>query len=468
MFEITHHGAVSGVTGSCHQLTLSTGEALLVDCGLFQGAETRNSELGTNAIDFDWKPVKALVVTHCHIDHVGRIPWLLAAGYKGPIYATRATALLLPMVIEDAVKVGVTQDADIIRMVLQRLRQQLVPLDYKQWLVLPGFPDVRLRFQVAGHILGSAYVELDIGQKAQNERKKIVFSGDLGAPWSPLLPAPRSPWGCNTLVIESTYGDRCHDGRKQRRQRLESVLKKALADGGAVLIPAFSIGRTQELLYELEDIFFQANRADAGIGVSLFQAVDVIVDSPLAAEFTACYRELADLWDAEARQRLAQGRHPLAFEKMLTIDRHEQHLDMVQYLKRSGRPAIVLAAGGMCAGGRIVNYLKALLPDPRTNVLFVGYQAAGTPGRVIQEWGPKGGYVDLDGERVQIRAGIETLSGYSAHADQKDLLRFVKGMRKRPAEIRVVHGDMEARQVLARELRRICPQARVLIPVADY
>ncbi|MCY0966957.1 MBL fold metallo-hydrolase [Oceanospirillaceae bacterium G-43] len=467
MFEITHHGAISGVTGSCHQLTLSSGEALLVDCGLFQGAETRNSEHGSNTIDFDWRPVKALIVTHCHIDHVGRIPWLLAAGYKGPIYATRATAYLLPLVIEDAVKVGVTQDADIINMVLQRLRQQLVPLDYKQWLVLPGFPDVRLRFQVAGHILGSAYVELDIGSANSPLRKKVVFSGDLGAPWSPLLPAPRSPWGCDTLVIESTYGDRCHDGRKQRRQRLESVLKKALSDGGAVLIPAFSIGRTQELLYELEDIFFQANRSDADSGVSLFQAVDVIVDSPLATEFTDCYRELADLWDAEARQRLARGRHPLKFDKMLTINHHEQHLDMVQYLKRSGRPAIVLAAGGMCSGGRIVNYLKALLPDSRTNVLFVGYQAVGTPGRAIQDWGPEGGYVDLDGERTVIRAGIETLGGYSAHADQKDLVRFVRGMRKHPAEIRIVHGDTAARKALARELENLCPQATVLIPTAN-
>lgn len=465
MFEITHHGAVSGVTGSCHQLTLSTGEALLVDCGLFQGAENSERESGSQAINFDWRPVRALIVTHCHIDHVGRIPWLLAAGYKGPIYASAATAHLLPLVIEDAVRVGVTRDNDIINMVLQRLRQQLVPVEYNQWLPLADMPNVRMRLQVAGHILGSAYVELDIGAASRvKDRHRVVFSGDLGAPWSPLLPAPKSPWACDTLVIESTYGDRCHEGRRNRRQRLEAILRKALADQGTVLIPAFSVGRTQELLYELEDIFHRT----AADGDDLFGRVDVIVDSPLAADFTRHYQELATLWDAEARQRLAQGRHPLAFSKMLTVDTHEQHLDMVQYLKRSGRAAIVLAASGMCAGGRIVNYLKALLPDTRTDVLFVGYQAQGTPGRDIQEWGPKGGYVLLDGEKITIRAGVDTLSGYSAHADQKDLLRFVRGMKRRPAVIRIVHGDRMARQALAVRLREICPQADILIPGPDF
>jgi metallo-beta-lactamase family protein len=464
MFEITHHGAVTGVTGSCHQLTLDNGSALLVDCGLFQGAENTLHDSGSREIDFDLAPIRVLIVTHCHIDHVGRIPWLLAAGFKGPIYATEATARLLPLVIEDAVKIGVTRDADIIQMVLLRLSRQLVPVPYRQWHELHGLPEVKLRFQVAGHILGSAYVELDIGtEKRASKRQRVVFSGDLGAPWSPLLPSPRSPWRCDTLVIESTYGDRRHEGRKERRKQLECILRQALDDGGSVLIPAFSVGRTQELLYELEDIFYRGSAS----GDSFFDSLDVIVDSPLASEFTRHYRELADLWDAEARFRMRQGRHPLAFEQMLTINSHEDHLRLVEYLRTSGRPAIVLAASGMCSGGRILDYLKALLPDNRTNVLFVGYQASGTTGADIQHWGSKGGYVMLDGEKIDIAAKIHTLSGYSAHADQKDLVRFVSGMRQRPQFIRIVHGDIEARSALAECLRRLLPEASVQIPVPD-
>ncbi|WP_370693671.1 MBL fold metallo-hydrolase RNA specificity domain-containing protein [Oceanobacter sp. 3_MG-2023] len=177
-----------------------------------------------------------------------------------------------------------------------------------------------------------------------------------------------------------------------------------------------------------------------------------------SAEFTRQYRRLSRLWDAEAR-----GRHPLSFEQLLTINSHEEHLQTVDYLRRTGRPAIVIAASGMCAGGRIVNYLKALLPDKRTDVLFVGYQAKGTPGRDIQYWGPEGGYVVLDGDRVTIRANIQTLSGYSAHADQPDLINFVRRMRYPSLDIRIVHGDSAAKQALKSRLQTMLPDARVVI-----
>lgn len=207
----------------------------------------------------------------------------------------------------------------------------MVPVPYRQWHEVRELPGVKLRFLVAGHILGSAYAELDIGtEKRADQRHRVVFSGDLGAPWSPLLPSPRSPWRCDTLVIESTYGDRCHAGRKERRKQLERVLRQALDDGGSVLIPAFSVGRTQELLYELEDIFYRNSTS----GDSFFDSLDVIVDSPLTSEFTRHYQELVDLWDAEARFRLGQGRHPLAFEQMLTINSHEDHLRLVESLTK--------------------------------------------------------------------------------------------------------------------------------------
>lgn len=470
MFEILHHGAVNGVTGSCHQLKLASGVSVLVDCGLFQGAESLDRESGNEdfnrkQIDFPLHDIQALVVTHCHIDHVGRIPYLLAAGFNGPIYATEATAHLLPLVIEDAIKVGVSRDERLIRSVLQKLQSLLVPVPYKQWFSVAGIAGIKAKFHCAGHILGSAYVEFELAGTADMPGKhKVVFSGDLGAPYSPLLPAPKSPYRADTLIIESTYGDRVHESRRQRRAQLQRVIEKCFKNGGSVLIPAFSIGRTQELLYELEEIIYRVEQARSrGTSHNVWEHLDIIVDSPLAADFTASYRALKHLWDAEARNKVKAGRHPLAFEQLLTINSHADHLNTVEYLRRTGRPAIVIAASGMCTGSRIQNYLKALLPDPRTDVLFVGYQARGTPGRDIQTYGPRGGYVVLDGQRVDIKAGVYTLSGYSAHADQRDLLNFVRRMRHKPKHIRIVHGDDDAKRELQRQYQEMLPDADVVI-----
>jgi metallo-beta-lactamase family protein len=304
---------------------------------------------------------------------------------------------------------------------------------------------------VAGHILGSAYIEFDVAAT------RVLFSGDLGAPYTPLLQAPKSPYKADILVLESTYGDQDHLGRRTRRMQLKQTVEKALRDGGTILIPAFSMGRTQELLYELEQIIHRS-------GLPLWEQLDVVVDSPLAAKFNRHYRSLSALWDKEARQRKEEGRHPLAFDHLITVESHADHLRLVQHLQRSGRAAIVIAASGMCSGGRIVNYLKALLPDKRTDLLFVGYQAVGTPGRDIQRYGPRGGYVLLDNERIDINAAVHTLGGYSAHADQKNLVDFVKRMRHKPKQIRIVHGDLSAKRVLQKLLQALVPDAEVLIP----
>ena len=508
LFEILHHGAVNGVTGSCHQLKLagkhSGSYSVLIDCGLFQGDEKAGSialdddtsELAQKQIDFSLEGVTALVVTHCHIDHVGRIPYLLAAGFDGPIYATQATAHLLPLVIEDALKVGVTRNQRLIRSVLNKLKALIKPMPYDHWFDLDGMPNIKARFQVAGHILGSAYVEFDILNIHENINAgshRVVFSGDLGAPHSPLLSAPKSPSRADTLVIESTYGDKQHESREHRRQRLKIAIERSFEDGGTVLIPAFSIGRTQELLYEIEEIIhviessknLSGNHANANLSDSasvdgsgnnanatVWDHLDIIVDSPLAAKFTQSYRALKSLWDAEAREKVSSGRHPLAFESMLTIDSHQSHLDTVEYLRKTGRPAVVIAASGMCAGGRMQNYLKALLPDKRTDVIFVGYQAKGTPGRDIQRYGANvagkpNGYVVLDGERITINAQVHTLSGYSAHADQQDLLNFATGINQAPQHIRIVHGDDQAKQALQDLYREHLPGCDVLIGVGE-
>lgn len=529
--NIQHHGAVNGVTGSCHQLHINTQNSILIDCGLFQGAEKDDNTNTTNTtnnhvpneaqltIDFNINTVRALIITHCHIDHVGRIPYLLAAGFRGPIYATTATAQLLPLVIEDALKVGVTRNKSIIDACLKRLKNQLIPINYKQWQSIDlantstktNKTTAKIKFQMAGHILGSAYIEVDIENPVEDTKNnstnpsssknsttahrpknhpkhrpkhRIVFSGDLGAPYAPLLPAPKSPYRADTLIIESTYGDKNHQNRKQRTQQLQHIIEKAVTDNGVVLIPAFSIGRTQELLYELESIIHQQHqqqnnhrKATASTTASMWQNIDIIVDSPMAAKFTQQYRQCKNLWDNEAKRKLNAGRHPLNFEQLYTVNSHQEHTDTIAYLAKgrnftNAKPAIVIAASGMCSGGRIVNYLKQFLTNKTTDILFVGYQAHGTLGRSIQQYGPtisepnKQGYVYIDDTKINIKAMVHTISGYSAHADQKGLINFVKRMRHQPQHIKIVHGDNSAKKALATKYQQLLPNAKIDIPTS--
>ncbi len=476
--DILHHGAKDGVTGSCHQLLMDAQHSLLIDCGLFQGAETSGegkSAADRLAIEFSLDTIKALVATHVHIDHVGRIPYLLAAGFKGPILCSEPSAKLLPIVFEDAFKLGFSRDQKQVERYIKLIEQRIIALPYKTWFILHETEQLicRVRLQRAGHILGSAYVEIDLHYPETGKKKRIVFSGDLGAPHASLLPAPKPPQRADILVIESTYGDRLHESRKTRRQRLERIVEQALADNGTVLIPAFSIGRTQELLYELEDIIHRKKLnavskqqgsktafspplppgeglGAPGVGVRVgvdngrkgslqnptsvatnWPTLPIILDSPLASRFTQVYRDLKPFWDNEALQRVKRGRNPLSFEQLLTVDSRQAHLAMVRHLAATARPAIVIAGSGMCSSGRIVNYLKAMLHDPRHDVLFVGYQAQSTAGSAIQMYGPRGGYVELDGERYKIGAKINIIGGYSAHADQKRLA----GIRDRYARL---------------------------------
>ncbi|WP_298433244.1 MBL fold metallo-hydrolase [Geobacter sp.] len=468
--NIIHHGGRFGVTGSCHELQLTPSSSLLVDCGLFQGAEAASDKerRGGFAIDFPLENLQGVVLTHVHVDHCGRLPFLIGAGYRGPIYCTEATALLLPLVLEDALKLGVTRDEALVQRVVAGIDKRLVPLPYGEWRELGTWDGVtaRIRLQPAGHILGSAVVEVEasgardsgLGGGEGGTRGsglegtcRVVFSGDLGAPDTPLLPDPAVPERADILVLESTYGDRLHEERKDRTERLRQIIVRALKNRGALLIPAFSIGRTQELLYELEEIIALHRSEEATAGLP-WDDLEVVVDSPMARRVTEVYRELQPLWDAEAKQVVAAGRHPLSFEQMTVIDSHEEHLQTVAYLKKTARPCIVIAAGGMCAGGRIVNYLKALLGDERTDLLFVGYQASGTPGREIREQGTGGG-VELEGKGYRIRAGIHAIGGYSAHADRRNLVDFVKAIPLKPRLVRLVHGEEDARRALAAKLR---------------
>jgi metallo-beta-lactamase family protein len=451
--KVLFHGAVTGVTGSCHELRVANDFAILIDCGLFQGSEGQEHE-----IEFPVAHIAALIVTHVHIDHVGRIPYLLAAGFSGPIYCSEASAKLLLLVLEDALEVGFTRNRRLIERFIARIERQLVAVTYGKWQSIDGgASSLRFKLKPAGHILGSSYVECDV------QGRRFVFSGDLGAPYAPLLSAPRSPYRADVLVLESTYGDRLHQGRKSRKEKLRQIILRALSNRGAILIPAFSIGRTQELLYELESLIYH-HRNEMVAGDLSWDDLEIILDSPLAARFTEVYKQLEGFWDAEAGCRITHGRRPLSFAQLTTIDSHDEHLHAVKYVRKKARPCIVLAAGGMCAGGRIVDWLKALLGDEHTDVVFVGYQAQGTPGRIIQKYGPQHGYVEMDGKRYTIDAEVHTLSGYSAHADQRNLVNFVKRMRRRPEKIYLVHGDGEAKSMLKKQLAVLLPSAEILIP----
>ncbi len=465
--KIQHHGAVNGVTGSCHELQIDADNSVLIDCGLFQGAESsgRGSSSDHLEIEFPLQQIQALLVTHCHIDHVGRIPYLLAAGFEGPIYCSEPTAVLLPLVLEDAVKIGFSRNKRLVDKFLKLLASRIVAVPYGQWqdinLSEKNESQLKIEFNPAGHILGSAYIVCEVKHKAETQR--ITFSGDLGGPHTPLLPEPKSPEQTDVLVIESTYGDKNHVGRKERKAELKNLIIRCLQNKGTIIIPAFSIGRTQELLYELEEIIHQ-NKDDELLKDLLWDDLEIIVDSPLASRFTKVYKTLKPYWDKEATVKIKSGRHPLSFEQLTTINDHQEHLATVEYLKKTAKPCIVLAASGMCAGGRVVNYLKAMIEDKRTDILFVGYQAMGTPGRAILHYADKNGYVEMDRKRYTINAGVYSLRGYSAHADQSALINFVQGIKDKPKEIRIIHGDNEAKQVLQEKLKGLLPEAKVWIP----
>ena len=470
--SLSHHGGTRGVTGSCHQLHLDPSASLLIDCGLEQGSEAAPG-VESAALGFDIKGIQALVITHVHLDHVGRIPALLAAGYRGPILCSEPSARLLPLVLEDAYKLSISSEPAKVARYLDFIRDLIVPLPFEQWHAVVERPGLacRIRLQRAGHLLGSAYVECDMQYEQANTR--YVFSGDLGACGNPLLRPVQPPERADVLVLESTYGDRLHPHVGDRRQRLEEAIDRALADRGTILIPAFSLGRTQELLYELEDILHRkALLGSAGPGPEGdpldWSQLPIVLDSPLAQRITSVYRELHDYWNAEAGARLAEGRDPLGFSQLISVDTHARHQQVVNYLKSTGRPAIVIAGNGMCSGGRIVNYLKAMLADPRHEVMFVGYQAKGTPGAVIQASEGAEGFVqvDLDGRMYGVQAKVMNLEGYSAHADQEGLIAFATATV--PTKVLIVHGEAKTKKTLKKALEQAFAQQgkgpTVLIP----
>lgn len=437
-YRLTHLGGETCVTGSCH-LVQAEGLNILVDCGAVQGKD--------RAIPMEAWPVAPaaihyVLLTHAHIDHVGNLPQLIEAGFQGEILATHPTKALLIPILKDAMSFSQMGEKEAGRLE-ERIDQLSWGFEYGEECELRH--GIRFVFYKAGHILGSAFILLKGGSPSWS----ILFSGDLGPRNTPLLPDPDPPPACDLLVLEATYGDRVHESREHRIERLGKVLARALADGGKVFVPAFALGRTQELLYELDRLVSDTAMLRTWPQFRPLQRIPVFVDSPLGLELTKITSGLSAYWDGEATALLKKGDHPLDFDNLYAVGSHKDHLRL---LEMPG-PAIIIAGSGMCTGGRIVDHLKEGIENSKNDILFVGYQAAGTPGCAIQEYaGKPDGYVVLEGDRCRIRAGVHVLAGYSAHADQRELLDWVRAMPARPRQIRLVHGEAGARKALGEKI----------------
>ena len=433
--NLIHLGAENCVTGSCHLLQ-ANGLAIMVDCGLVQG-----DDKGMRIDDWPVPPAKIdyLFLTHAHIDHIGRVPELIQKGFKGEIICSHPTKALLYPMLADAMKFSGIPES-IVRRIEWTIDDLSWGFEYGETFDLEK--GIQFKMGRAGHILGSSFIRF----QDDDSGASVLFSGDLGAADTPILRDPEAPDTADLVVMESTYGDRLHQPRDQRVRQLGDMLTRALSDGGKVFIPAFSLGRTQELIYEMDRIFTDPGYEEMFPELQGKQRPPVFVDSPLGLKITRIYASLSGYWDQEARDLKARGDHPIDFKGLIAVKDHRDHLKLCDM----EGPTIILAGSGMCTGGRIVDHLQKGIDDPKNDILFVGYQAAGTPGRAIQRYSKRpGGYVVLDDERKTIKAKVHTLPGYSAHADQQGLVDWIESMPEKPGAVKLVHGEDQARQALA-------------------
>ena len=447
-------GAAGEVTGSCHILSVG-GRTLLLDCGLIQGGD-HPDERNRLPFPFDAARIDAVILSHAHIDHCGRLPLLYKRGFRGPIHATAACRDLARILLADCAAMSEREAEREERKRGQKGHHRPVEPLYtvddaartvelmrtvpygREVEVVPG---VQVAFHDAGHILGSASVWLRLREGAVERR--VVFSGDLGQYDSPILRDPEAPGAADLVVMESTYGNRRHRERSDTLREFGEILRAARRDGGNVLIPAFAVGRTQDVLYEMGTHFDAWQLADW----------QVFLDSPMAIEASRVYWKHTELYDEEARaERLRTGDlSPLPNLKLCRT------ADESMTINKLHSGAIIIAGSGMCTGGRIVHHLKHNLSRPECDVLFTGYQAVGTLGRAIVEGRPT---VRIHGTPVAVRARIHTLGGFSAHGDQADLLRWYAGVQGRPP-VWLVHGEADGAEGLRAALAATGTRAQI-------
>ena len=439
--RIHFHGAAGQVTGSMH-LVEAAGKRVLLDCGMQQGSremEAANFE----PFPFDPESIDALVASHAHIDHIGRIPQLVARGFRGPVFAQEATAELMPIMLLDAASLA-ENDAERANRKRKPGEPEALPLytrdDVEDAMAqvrslrydtrTPILAGVDIAFRDAGHILGSSIVEL------WADGKKLVFSGDLGPKGTPILRDPETVRDADLVLMESTYGDRNHRDRAETISELGGILERAWNDGGNVLIPAFAVGRSQELLY-----WFARHWDDWKMS-----RWRVFLDSPMANRVLEVYDRHHELFDAEARDVWRGTPNPFRLPNLhATVTTGES-----MAINRIERGAVVIAGSGMANGGRILHHLRHRLDRRETHVVFVGYQAEGTLGRKLVN-GAK--WVRIHGGDVQANAQVHTVGGLSAHADQHGLIEWYSGFDPHPP-LALVHGEDEARETLAGEIEK--------------
>ncbi|MCQ4163972.1 MBL fold metallo-hydrolase RNA specificity domain-containing protein [Tahibacter harae] len=436
-------GANGEVTGSSHLLE-ADGRRILLDCGMIQGDE-ETEQRNADPFPFDPAALDALVLSHAHIDHVGRVPLLVSRGFRGPIYAQAATAELSRIMLLDSASIA---ESDTLRENRRRASQGLAPLQplytrgdaeaaLQRLRPLPYdeeveiFPGLHLRLRDAGHILGSAAVEI-----WNAAGRKLVFSGDIGPRGTPILRDPAPVDRADLVLMESTYGDRLHRARADTMAELGGIFAAARRSGGNVVIPAFAVGRSQELLYWMAEHF-----EDWRIG-----EFDIFLDSPMAGKVLDVYERHEALFDAEARALWARRSNPLRLPNLRVTESAAESQEINQ---RDGG-CIIIAGSGMCNGGRIRHHLRHNLGRDNAHVVFVGYQAHGTLGRLLVDGARR---VKLFGDAIEVRAQRHTVGGLSAHADQAGLLEWYGHIAGR-APVYLVHGEDPARTALAQELER--------------
>jgi metallo-beta-lactamase family protein len=448
--KITFLGAAKTVTGSCY-LIETQNTKFLVDCGLFQG-HTKEDTL--NAEDFPFNPseIDYIFLTHAHIDHSGRIPKIYNDGFKGEVITTKATAELCAIMLPDC---GHIQEFENEWKNKKRLRAGKPPIEpiytYQDALdclklfkkvnygeALKINDEIKVRFNDAGHILGSAIIEFWIMEKGKET--KIVFSGDLGNKDMPIIRDPSIIESADYLVIESTYGDRVHENQSNRFEYFLDIINETIDKGGNVVIPSFAVGRTQEVIYELNK---EKESYDSKLK-KLF-SIPVFVDSPLAISATEVFRNNLDCFDEEAREYINNGDNPLDFPGLQFTKTPEES----KSLNERDDSSIIISASGMCEAGRIKHHLKHNLWRKESTILFVGYQAQGTLGRKLIDGAKK---VKIFGEDISVNARIEMIEGFSGHADKEGLLNWVEGFNQKPSKIFIVHGEEESIVSFANEI----------------
>lgn len=435
-------GAAGTVTGSAH-LVRAGGRSMLLDCGLFQGLKDLRLR-NWREFPFDARALDAVVLSHAHIDHSGRLPLLVRRGFRGPVYCTGATRSLTEVMLPDAAHLqeeeaeranwrGYSKHRPALPLYTAADAAAVMPLlsarPYGQ--AFPVTAGIRARFRRAGHILGAATVELEIGGGNGGPDCRLVFSGDLGRYDRPILADPEPVRAADVLLCESTYGDKSHPSAEAALAALARVVVEGADRGGAILIPAFALGRTQELLWLLRDLE-EARR---------IPTLPVYLDSPMAIEVTELYTRHTEDQDAEMRalvQEEGDGWHGKRVRLVRTAEESKR-------LNKLTGPVIIIAASGMATGGRILHHLTLRLPDPRTTVLLVGFQAAGTRGRALREGAKE---LKMFGQLVPVRATVVSLDALSAHAGSDELLRWLGGFAAPPRVTHLVHGEPAAAAAL--------------------